>query len=44
MEVIEAKEKGKLTPMRKHNDEIPDKLDLIVGKMLAAKRNTAMPP
>jgi eukaryotic-like serine/threonine-protein kinase len=35
IELIMAKEKGKFDPMRKHNDEVPGKLDLIVDKMLA---------
>jgi serine/threonine protein kinase len=35
IELIMAKEKGKFDPIRKHNDEVPSKLDLIVDKMLA---------
>ena len=35
IELIMAKEKGKFDPIRKHNDEVPGKLDLIVDKMLA---------
>ena len=35
VELISAKEKGKFDPMRKHNDEVPSKLDLIVDKMIA---------
>jgi serine/threonine-protein kinase len=35
VELISAKEKGKFDPMRKHNDEVPGKLDLIVDKMIA---------
>jgi serine/threonine protein kinase len=35
VELISAKEKGKFDPMRRHNDEVPGKLDLIVDKMIA---------
>jgi serine/threonine protein kinase len=35
IELIMAKEKGKFDPVRKHNDEVPAKLDLIMDKMLA---------
>jgi len=35
VELIEAKEKGKFAPMRKANDDVPERLDLIVDKMLA---------
>lgn len=35
VELISAKEKGKFVPMRRHNDEVPGKLDLIVDKMIA---------
>jgi serine/threonine-protein kinase len=35
VELISAKEKGKFDPMRRHNDEVPPKLDLIVDKMIA---------
>ncbi len=35
VELIEAKEKGKFSPMRKANPEVPERLDLIVDKMLA---------
>lgn len=35
VELITAKEKGKFDPMRRHNDEVPGKLDLIVDKMIA---------
>lgn len=35
VELITAKEKGKFEPMRRHNDEVPSKLDLIVDKMIA---------
>jgi eukaryotic-like serine/threonine-protein kinase len=37
VELISAKEKGKYPPMRRHNDEVPSKLDLVVDKMLATK-------
>ena len=37
VELIEAKEKGKFTPVRQHNDEVPDRLGLIVEKMMATK-------
>jgi serine/threonine-protein kinase len=35
VELIAAKEKGKFDPMRRHNDEVPSKLDLIVDKMIS---------
>lgn len=35
VELIEAKEKGKFKPIRSCNDEVPERLDLIVDKMLA---------
>jgi eukaryotic-like serine/threonine-protein kinase len=35
VELISAKEKGKFDPMRRHNDEVPPKLDLIVDKMIS---------
>ncbi|MBI1830197.1 MAG: protein kinase [Planctomycetes bacterium] len=35
VELISAKEKGKFDSIRKHNDEVPQKLDLIVDKMMA---------
>ena len=35
VEVVEAKEKGKFKPIRMFNPEVPDRLDLIVDKMLA---------
>ncbi len=35
VELTTAKEKGAFDPMRKYNDEVPSKLDLIVDKMLA---------
>ncbi len=35
VELISAKEKGKFDPMRRHNDEVPSQLDLIVDKMIA---------
>ena len=37
VELITAKEKGKYPPMRRHNDEVPSKLDVVVDKMLATK-------
>jgi serine/threonine-protein kinase len=37
VELIEAKEKGKFTPVRRSNDEVPERLDLILDKMLARK-------
>lgn len=37
VEVIEAKDKGKYSPARKFNAEVPEKLDLMIGKMLAKK-------
>jgi len=37
VEVIEAKEKGKYASVRKFNIEVPEKLDLVIGKMLASK-------
>lgn len=36
VEVIEAKMRGKFTPLRQRNPEVPPRLDLIVDKMLAA--------
>jgi serine/threonine protein kinase len=36
VEVIEAKSKGKFTPLRQKNAEAPPRLELIVDKMLAA--------
>src|SRR5262245_46733927 len=35
VEVIEAKEKGKFKPIRSFNPEVPERVDLIVDKMLA---------
>ncbi len=35
VELISAKEKGKFDPIRRHNDEVPPKLDLIVDKMIS---------
>ncbi len=35
VELITAKEKGKFDPIRKHNSDVPTKVDLIVDKMLA---------
>ncbi|MBX9681922.1 MAG: serine/threonine protein kinase [Gemmataceae bacterium] len=37
VELIEAKEKGKFKPMRTYDSSIPERLDLIVDKMLAKK-------
>ena len=37
VEMIESKEKGKFSPSRRFNDEVPERLDLILDKMLAAK-------
>ncbi|MBI3407530.1 MAG: serine/threonine protein kinase [Planctomycetes bacterium] len=37
VELIEAKEKGKFTPIRALNMEIPERLDLICEKMMAKK-------
>jgi serine/threonine-protein kinase len=37
IELLEAKEKGKFEPLRKHSDEVPERLDLIVDKMLAKR-------
>jgi serine/threonine protein kinase len=35
VEVVEAKEKGKFKPIRSFNAEVPERVDLIVDKMLA---------
>jgi serine/threonine protein kinase len=35
VEVLEAKEKGKFAPARTFNDEVPERLDLYIDKMLA---------
>ena len=35
VELISAKDIGKFDPIRKYNDEVPSKLDLIVDKMIA---------
>jgi serine/threonine protein kinase len=35
VEIVEAKEKGKFKPIRMFNPEVPERLDLIVDKMLA---------
>jgi serine/threonine-protein kinase len=35
VEVIEAKEKGKFKPIRSFNPDVPERVDLIVDKMLA---------
>ncbi len=37
VDLIEAKEKGKFTPARRLNDEVPERLDLILDKLLAQK-------
>lgn len=37
VEVIESKEKGKFAPVRKFNQEVPERLDLMIDKMLANK-------
>lgn len=37
VELYEAKEKGKFTPARQYNPEIPERLDLILDKCLARK-------
>jgi serine/threonine-protein kinase len=37
VEVIEAKEKNKFTPVRQHNADVPEKLSLMIDKMLQAK-------
>jgi serine/threonine-protein kinase len=37
VELFEAKEKGRFDPARKSNMEIPDRLDLMIDKMLAKK-------
>jgi serine/threonine-protein kinase len=37
LELIEAKERGKFTPARRLNEDVPDRLDLILDKMLANK-------
>lgn len=37
VEVIESKEKGKFAPTRRINQEVPEKLDLMIDKMLANK-------
>lgn len=34
VELIAAKEKGKFDPMRRHNSDVPSRLDLIVDKMI----------
>jgi len=40
VQVIEAKEKGKFKPARHMNDEVPERLDLMIDKMLTAKPET----
>jgi serine/threonine-protein kinase len=37
VELYEAKEKGKFPPARQANDEVPERLDLILDKMMAKK-------
>jgi serine/threonine-protein kinase len=37
VELTEAKEKGKFPPARRLNDEVPERLDLILDKMMASK-------
>ncbi|MCI0641049.1 MAG: serine/threonine protein kinase [Gemmataceae bacterium] len=37
VELIEAKERGKYTPIRNFNQNVPERLDLIVEKMVAKK-------
>lgn len=37
VEMIESKEKGKFSPCRKFNQDVPERLDLILDKMLVAK-------
>jgi serine/threonine-protein kinase len=37
VEMIESKEKGRFSPPRKFNEEVPERLNLIVDKMLASK-------
>jgi len=37
VELFEAKEKAKFDPIRKFNDEVPERLGLIIDKMLAKK-------
>jgi eukaryotic-like serine/threonine-protein kinase len=37
VELFEAKEKGRFEPARKSNMEIPDRMDLMIDKMLAKK-------
>jgi serine/threonine-protein kinase len=37
IELLEAKERGKFEPLRKSNDEVPERLDLMVDKMLAKR-------
>jgi serine/threonine-protein kinase len=40
VDLVSAKEKGNFDPMRRHNDEVPSKLDLIVDKMIAKDPRT----
>jgi len=37
LELIKAKEDGRFDPIRKHNLDVPEKLDLIVSKMIQKK-------
>lgn len=37
VDLITAKEKGKYVPVRRLNPEVPERLDLIVGKMIAPR-------
>src|SRR5262249_31476834 len=37
VEMFEAKEKGKFEPARKHNEEVPPKLDLFLDKAMSKK-------
>jgi serine/threonine-protein kinase len=37
LELIKAKEDGKFEPIRKHNLDVPERLDLIVAKMIQKK-------
>jgi eukaryotic-like serine/threonine-protein kinase len=39
MQVLLAKEQGRFTSARKHNAEVPEKLDLIIDKMIAKDPN-----
>jgi serine/threonine-protein kinase len=37
VDLLDAKERGRFTPARKFNDEIPERLDLMIDKMIAKK-------